>query len=74
MSEQKPMGTSDADKAAQASAEGLKNYQDAIKQMTDRNLFDRVAAAHPHASTNAALLKAMVDDYKRLEGERDKAT
>lgn len=85
MTEQKPMSTTDqgqrqeqgqqADKseAQRKAEEGQKAYADAEKQMTDRHLFERIRAAHPHASQSAESVKAMLDDYKRLESEQQKS-
>jgi hypothetical protein len=73
MAEQQPMTTTTAAAPADPAADAQKAYVEAIKSMTDRGLFDRVSAAHPHANTSAEHLKSMVEDYKRLEGERDKA-
>ena len=70
MTEQKPMTTQDAAKQRE---EAQHAYDEAIKQMTDRSIFDRVRAAHPHANTGPDALKAMVDDYARLKDEAAKA-
>lgn len=62
-----------AEEAAKKAAEAQQAYDDAVKDMTDRAAFDHVRAFHPHANTGPDQLKAMVDDYARVKGEREKA-
>lgn len=60
----------DRSEAQRNAEEGQKAYADAEKQMTDHHLFERIRAAHPHASQSAEGVKVMLDDYKRLESEQ----
>lgn len=64
---------SDQDKRQQQLDEAKRNYEQAIEKMTDRNLFDRVRAAHPHADQSREATDAMVKDYERLKQDADKA-
>lgn len=57
----------------QQADEARRNYDEAVEKMTDRNLFDRVRAAHPHAATSREATDQMVKDYERLKEEADKA-
>ena len=72
MTETKPMSTADSAKAVEPT-EGQKAFDEAVKQMTDRGLHDRVRAFHPHANTSPETAKAMLDDYNRLKADADKA-
>jgi hypothetical protein len=56
----------------QLGQEAQRAYDEAIKQMTDRAILDRVRAVHPHANTGPNALKAMVEDYNRLKADADK--
>jgi hypothetical protein len=62
-----------ADAAKAAAEEGQKAYDEAVKQMIDRHIHDRVLAYHPHANANPDTAKAMLEDYNRLKAEADKA-
>lgn len=74
MTEQRPMSTQDQQRQQeQQRQDAQRAYDEAIKQMTDRHLFDRVRAAHPHANTGPDQLKAMQEDYQRLEAEQRRA-
>lgn len=57
----------------QSQADAQKAYDAAVEQMTDRHVYERVRAAHPHANTGPDALKAMQDDYNRLKAEADAA-
>lgn len=48
-------------------------YDEAVTEMTDHGIAERVRAYHPHASSSEEAAKAMIEDYRRLVAERDKA-
>src|SRR5262245_1123670 len=61
----------EAQQEAQRKAdEARQHYDDAVAKMTDRNLFDRVRAAHPHAASSKEATDVMVKDYERLQQEQ----
>ena len=70
------MPTPNVDPAAaqKRAEEGQKAYDEADKQMTDRQVYERIRAAHPHANQSPEAVKTMLDDYNRLKAEQDKAS
>ena len=63
---------SDQQKLQEQQAENRRYYDEQIEKMTNRNVFDRVRAAHPHAMNSREATDTMVKDYERLveEGKR----
>jgi len=55
------------------SAEEIKQgYEDALKQMTNFAVRERVLAYHQAAANSEAATQAMLDDYNKLVAEADK--
>jgi len=65
---------SDQQKREAELAEHRKYYDEQTEKMTNRNAFDRVRAAHPHAMNSREATDAMVKDYERLVEEGKKAS
>lgn len=71
MTEQKPMNTADAAKAADEAKQ--RRMEASRTKFTDRHLEDRIRAAHPHGFENDDAHKAMMADYDRLVAEQQKS-